>query len=223
MGKTEDYIKLVEESIEKAKKLESNINEDLFKIKGMSTPESRCLLNNICGHKDVKTYLEIGAWCGSTATAAVCNNKQLTSYIVENFSESFYQVSTENTAQILESNLKSVSEFTKDITLINSDCFKLNLDDIKESVDVYWYDGEHSKESQKQALLHYFDKMSNTFIFMVDDYNDDHIQEGTQESLEILKDKCTVEKDWELLTAGNGSPVWWNGLYISVITKKVIK
>ena len=62
--------------------------------------------------------------------------------------------------------------------------------------------------------------MSDVFILLVDDYNGESVVNGTKRGLELLKDKITVEKEWIFNTPGNMQPVWWNGFYIAVISKK---
>ena len=103
---------------------------------------------------------------------------------------------------------------------MNKDCFTINKEDLPNSIDMYFYDGPHDFLSQEKALTYYFEFMSDTFILIVDDFNGPDIEKGTRSGLELLKDKYVVDKEWVFKTSGNMSPIWWNGMYIAVISKR---
>ena len=50
-------------------------------------------------------------------------------------------------------------------------------------VNFYLYDGEHSHESQRKALTHFYPMLDDVFIFVVDDYTWETARSGTQEGI----------------------------------------
>lgn len=87
-------------------------------------------------------------------------------------------------------------------------------------VDFYYFDGEHSFESQAEALPYFFPRLSDTFIFMVDDMNWTSVQAGTEAGFNALGKKVRIEKHWQLV--GNklqDDPIFWNGVGIFVCSK----
>jgi hypothetical protein len=215
MNKVENIIKLVETSIEKALRKQSTIETWIHGIKSFSTPEIRCLLNNLANHAD--TYLEVGTYQGGTLCSAMCGNKNLKAYAVDNFSEFKEDLSSE---YILKENLKKIEHISGKIKLLNKDSFLVDKNDVEDLVDVYLYDGAHDEMSQEKALTHYLPFMSDIFILLIDDYNGESVINGTERGLELIKDQICIEKKWIFNTSANMQPIWWNGLYIAVISKK---
>jgi len=219
MKTSNEWVNIINDSVEKGLRKESKIEDWIFNIKSFSTHEIKCFMNNLCSHGDIN-YLEVGAYKGGTACSAVSHNELLTSYIVDNFSE--FTIDNAREVQPLTENLNKISNTTKNITFIDKDCYQITTEEIPEKIDVYFYDGAHEEEDQYKALNHYLEFMKDTFVFIVDDYNGEEVKVGTKRSLEFLKDKINVEKEWVFETSGNMQPIWWNGLYIAVISKKTI-
>ena len=213
--KVESYCRLVEDSITKALIKQSHADDFALNIGGMSTNNFRCFLNNLCAEKGA-SYLEIGTYKGGTICSAISNNPDLTSYAIDDFSEFNQNLNVEAE---LNSNINRFRDTTKSVTFIKGDSFTLDKNLITSKIDFYLYDGGHSKEDHIKALTDYFDKMNDVFVFIVDDYNWGDVSSGTQEAIQLLKDKCKVEKEWTFLTPANFSPVWHNGCYMAVISK----
>jgi hypothetical protein len=210
VGKVEQYIELVASSLEKALLREHHMDVGIFGVDGFSTPEFRCFLNNLCALENAN-YLEVGVYKGGTSCAALCGNQTLNPYLVDNYAYG------PEIGKEFERNIQKFS--TVPYNFYNGDSFDESLiAKIDKKMDIYFYDGDHSIEAQEKALTKYFDKMADTFIWIVDDYNWADVKIGTQQALNSLP--CTVEKDWTILTPGNHSPLWHNGVYIAVITKK---
>ena len=214
MSIVENTIKVVETSVEKALRRESTVEGWIHSIRSFSTPEIRSLLNNLASYAD--TYLEVGTYQGGTLCSAICNNKNLKAYAIDNFSEFKEDVSSEN---ILKENIKRLEGISGSVKLLNKDSFLVEKSEIENPVDVYLYDGAHDELSQEKALTHYLPFMNDVFILLVDDYNGESVVNGTKRGLELIKDKVRIEKEWVFNTAGNMQPIWWNGLYIAVVSK----
>lgn len=153
-------------SIDSAFNEKSKINDQILSIKGLSTPKVRHLLNNICSFDGVK-YLEVGSFMGSTlCSASFKNNGKF--YGVENFSEifGFGKTSYEIKKELFE-NVDSLKQ--DNITIIEKNLFDNNIS-IQEKINVYFYDGQHTLETQYYNLLATKQFLDNRFIYLVDDW-----------------------------------------------------
>ena len=87
------------------------------------------------------------------------------------------------------------------------------------------YDGDHTNESHFKALLHYYNCLDDTFIFIVDDWNWEETRNGTVESIEKLNLKVLYEKEIRMTWDNSHTPhplannTWWNGIYIAILQK----
>lgn len=221
-----DYLAYhVEESIRRARRGDSMLDSETLAVKGFSTPTMRHLFNNLCfpGTTELTTgdeiglvYLEVGAWFGASACAAMCGNKALTSFVVEDFSQDF---SEPNVRETLLANLEAVRPKTGSLTFIEQPCYAMDMALIDKPVSIFFFDGEHGRESQGKALPHFFEKMTPKFLFMVDDTNWEAVQQGTADGFVALEGRLKIEKEWKLRTNGQDDPVWHNGLDIYLISK----
>lgn len=210
--KTNDIITLVEDCIQKGLSNQNNIEPWVHQLKCWSTPEIKSLLNNL--GKVAETYLEVGVFHGGTFFSTVTGNPNLKAYACDIFIEDTdSSPSTSFKAGIERLNRENVKFF-------NKDCFTIDKNDIPDLIDVYLYDGPHYEADQEKALTHYLPFMNDVFVLMIDDFNAESVVNGTRKALETLKDQITVEKEWVFNTSGNMQPIWWNGFYIAVISKK---
>ena len=85
-------------------------------------------------------------------------------------------------------------------------------------INIYFYDGGHSQEQQKLAFTYYNSIFEDTFIAIVDDYNCDKVQKGTQEAFQELGYTILFEEYLPALYNGDKDN-WWNGIYVAVISK----
>lgn len=200
----------VQNSIENAELGISNLNEDILAIHGMSSNKVRHFLNNLCSLADAH-YLEIGVWQGSTFVSALYGNNLSSAIAIDNWSEFSgpKNIFLNNLAHFLSSSSYRFYE---------ADSFNFDLANISNKINIYFYDGGHSKEQQKKAFTYYNSIFEDTFIAIVDDYNCDKVQLGTQEAFQELGYTILFEK--VLPAAYNGDTEnWWNGLYVAVIAK----
>ena len=63
----------------------------------------------------------------------------------------------------------------------------------------------------------YIDVLDDTFIYIVDDYNWDFVQNATRDS---IKDTCIIHYEFTKLTEGNDKNDFWNGMYVVILSKK---
>lgn len=211
-----DYVRYVQNCIDLGLQKRSRADYNFLKMHGMSTEPFRCFLNNLCSAPDAN-YLEIGTWTGGTCCSAMSNNATLTSHLIDNFS---YLADSHDVKNTLINNIKSVEKTTKDVTFLEGDCFAMNQELLPDNINFYFFDALHTKDNQRKAITDFLGKMNDTFVFIVDDYNEPDVQDGTAEGLALLKDKINIEKEWIYITPASWDPIWHNGMYIAVISKK---
>lgn len=203
-------------SIEKALEVgekESSKFRDLSIIPGFTTNKIRHFLNYLC-EGDNTVYFEIGCLNGATLQAASYKNTGKF-YGVDNFSE--FGGSEEQ----LKKNFENCPDCN--IYFFNDDCFSskflMNIGTIlimkEKRINVYFYDGNHSFESQKKVLNKYHRLLADEFVYIVDDWNWEPVRKGTEEGIKNYK--IVFEK--QIFTKGNCSPDWWNGLGVFVLGK----
>jgi hypothetical protein len=196
-----DLIRVVERSMDDSP---SSLPRVVLDYPGYSVAEYRIFANKLMSESSIQNYLEIGVWQGSTAIPALYNNHhKIQHWFIDNWAlfggpkDAFVKNFTD---------IVGVSP-----NIMNEDCFA--IDPIQKgisNVDVYFYDGEHTQEDQFKALVHYYPSMSDTFIYIVDDWNwVEQVQQGTMRAINHLNLK--VHKQW--------IRTWWNGMGIFVMSK----
>ena len=205
----DEYIKRVDESIVNALEGKSKLTSYELDVGGLSSPRIKHFLNNLICKED--RYLEIGVLSGSTFIGACYENNPY-AIAIDNFSQ-FH-----GSGQNFRDNCAR-SKITN-YMLFNEDCFNVPPEMLTSisNMNVYFYDGDHKEEDQRKSLTYYINNLSNTFIFIVDDWNHPPVKTGTR--LAISDTKVIVHKKWEFDTTFNGDvKSWWNGLYIAVCEK----
>lgn len=207
-------INIVEKSLERADKCESNLDFYIKTMPGMSGTKTRHFYNNLGSHEGVR-YLEIGTWMGSSICSFMFKNKSKCTCI-DNWSEfngpkdlfmvHFNEYKGENDASFIESNCWDVNP---------SDLGKFNM---------YMYDGAHDSESHHKALSHFICALDDEFIYIVDDWNHPPVREGTENAL--LSNNLEIVYKKEIFTDKNpgiqhGIEIndWHNGIVIYVLRK----
>jgi hypothetical protein len=204
-----NLVEFLEDSLFKSVRGESKITRDILNIDGMSSPKGRHLLNNLCSSSDVN-FLEIGSYEGSTSVAALYENK-INYTIIDNFKLGLQH------KEVLINNFVKHLGYTPN--LIDEDCFSINPKNMGiENVNLYFYDGEHEEIDQYQAITHYYDSLSDEFIYVVDDTNYPPVLMGT---FRAIHDK-NLKIKWHrtLFATHNGDhDNYWNGMYVAVLSK----
>jgi hypothetical protein len=205
-----NLIEHLEDSVFKSIREKSKITQEILNIDGMSSAKGRHLLNNLCSLPDIN-FLEIGSYEGSTSIASLYNNN-INYTIIDNFKLG------------IEHKDKLINNFTKYLgynpNLIDDDCFSFNPKDrgIKD-VNLYFYDGEHEEIDQYSALVHYYDCLSDEFIYVVDDTNYPPVLLGTFRA--IQEKKLKIKWHRTLFATHNGDFAnYWNGMYVAVLSKQ---
>lgn len=207
----------IEQSINKALNGVSGIEPQALQCRGFSTFTIRSLFHALCDTGEPLTYLEVGLFCGATFCASF--NKNTTSIGIENHSQDF-SAGFDVVAQELKDNVENLKELGKEVKVIYEDCFEMDTSVLPNDIDIYFFDGFHSEETQRKALPYFLDKMANKFIWVVDDYSWDYVKEGTDNGLKEVEDKIEIEKQWVLGEGCNNHPIWHNSVLVLLINKK---
>ena len=201
----------VQDCMDKAEKKQSRLTKKILSLPGMSSPEIRCLLSNLCKIAGVR-YLETGILKGSTFISALHGNHD---YVVDaiaiyNWSEYGKNEFGENANIFLSHNKYRV---------IYCDAFNLHLEEhFNRPINIFFYNGYCSKDAHRKAFMYYDKVFADTFIAVVDAWNWTDVQKGTKEAFHELNYKILYEKE---LPAYYDSDLekWWDGLYVAVIQK----
>lgn len=199
----------IDTAFEKAEKGESKITPWILNMEGMSGKKTRHFYNNLLKKEDAR-YLEIGTWKGSSVCSAMCGNKANVICIdnwsefggpKEEFLKNFNTYKGENNARFIE-----------------QDCFTVDVSKLPK-FNIYMYDGNHTEDSHYKALMHYYNCLDDTFVFIVDDWNLSEVRDGTFSSFRKLN--LTVLYNKEIFTPGNCTfGTWWNGIYVAILQKQ---
>ena len=195
------------------------------KLPGMSGSQFRHLMNNIAELQDAN-YLEVGVWKGSTLISTVYGNENILNEVhaIDNFSE----FDTDGTVEAsLKENIENFLGKSKDIVKLHKeDSFKIDLSNLPK-FDIFFYDGNHSEESQYLAFKYYENNLADTCIVIVDDWEQGRARRGTKRGLEEIG--YDVVGTWTLIPGkrpdglhrvDNPYPTWWNGVFVAVIEKR---
>lgn len=193
-------------AFERAERLSSKIpHEEIARLHGLSSDKNWHLINNLAAN--AKNYLEIGTYLGSTLKAAMYGNDNLNVIAMDNFCMK---------PKLRDHFFGNVRDLT--FTFYEEDCFRFDLSKIKHKIDLYFYDGEHSFESQYKALTYYYPVLADEFIYICDDWTNKPVKEGT---LQAIKDlnlnivECEIRGDGKLKDAHE----WWCGVAVFKLKK----
>ena len=218
-----NLIDTVKNALIKSKNNESKISEKTKNLPGLTSEKVKHFINNLCELPDCK-YLEAGVFQGSIFAAAVERN-DLVATAIDNFSESSIMpmdsnvnINSEkgNNKEIFLRNIKDLV-LNKQVNIIDSNVFETDLNKISLKSNVIFMDIEHTYESHYNFLNKFYEKIDNTFVYVVDDWNWLQVREATFKSIEDLKLKTLFKE--EIFTKGEDKNDYWNGLGIFVLNK----
>lgn len=196
----------IKQAFEDAENLKSKIPaEYIAKLTGLSSSKVWHLLNNLAAQAD--SYLEIGTYMGSSLMAALYDNGHVSAFAVDNF------CMKPHTRGHFFANTKHL-----EFTFIEQDAFTIKAEDII-PIELYFYDGEHSYDSQYKAIKHFLPAMAGEFVYICDDWNNSPVREGT---FEAIKD-CNlqiVEFHERKHTTMKDTREWWCGIAVFKLRKQ---
>jgi hypothetical protein len=234
-----DLTRHVIKALNKANTFDTKLPRDIILMPGMSGFKTRIFYNEVCSlmFEGRKTnYLEVGVWKGSSTCSALYGNENLNTYVVENWSE-FSGPKNE-----FETNMKRLVGDAS-VTIIEDNFDTFDISRIKDKIDVYLYDGDHTEESHVLALERIWPCLADESIFIVDDWNFPSVQQGTRRALQgktvldefIVMYNVGLEHQYREIFS---PPMWhegedkfhtrtpvahhefWNGIAIFILQKK---
>jgi predicted O-methyltransferase YrrM len=186
----------------------------------MSTEITQNLLNNLCSFGDAR-YLEIGVLHGASYFAAAYKNAGHF-YGIDDWSK------YEDKRKHIEANIEIHSNDATKFHFFNEDCWNLDLSKVKHKINVFFYDGDHSKGSQERYLKHFDSILDDEIILIVDDY----FNTGLDFSMKDSTKRCIEKSSFEIVceyelqnkprTPSRVDNTWHEGFYVAHLKRKII-
>jgi predicted O-methyltransferase YrrM len=155
-------------------------------------------------------YLEIGIHLGSTFIPALHGNQALATCI-DNWSLDGH------TRADFQANLDRFLP-EREVAVIESDAFQVDLSLINQPVDVYFYDGAHDRNSQYMAFSYFNSVLADRFVVLIDDVRWPEPREETQRAIKELKYKNLWARTLPAKSTQDPD-AWWDGLYVALLEK----
>lgn len=208
----------VNESIAFALRGHSNLDPAILDVLGFATPTMRRMFSNLC-HMDGLKYLEVGTYCGATFVSAF-NNNPIHAIGIDNFCQT-WNPGRDIKAECMANRDRFITLITKSVHFFEGDCFNpALLSQIGSGVDIFYFDGDHTREAQARAMPHFFNLLSDTFLFIVDDYNWPDVESGTDDGLKAVASKITIIHSQCLVgEIRQDDPIWHNGVGLFLCKK----
>lgn len=177
----------------------------------------RKLLNEIASHSEY--YLEAGVFCGGTFCAAIYNNDNLKGVCaIDHWNENANYANGKNS---FNQHVPQYKPKNVPLTLIEKNHW--DVSELPFKPDFYFYDGAHDEASQEKALTHFGKMCTDTFCFVVDDWNNKEVQAGTRKGLEhfeiLFEHLIPTQYNARSLTSPHISP-FWNGFGVWILKQK---
>lgn len=205
----------IKEAIEQADLMYSQHGAETYDVPALTSLKIRHLLNNI-GSLGTK-YLECGVHKGGTHTATIAGNGNLKEIIAIDSFESDLTKEDKAKPQFYENTGKHLPAESEH-TLIVSDSFKVNVNDLPKGIDIYLYDGGHDELSQRKALTYFLPALADEFIYLCDDFDWPEVKAGTKKG--IWDAKLGILFEHTLVGNDHDNDGYWNGFYIALLKKQ---
>jgi len=200
------------------KGLEKAPDPDRVSIYGQTSPKIKALLHRLAERLPAdECYLEIGCLRGATLVSALLDLKNIMAYACDNFSQ-LPQFAGE---KHLSMNLARYGKRLPKINLRNMDCFALAREPkpFEKPVGIYFYDADHSEESQFKAIVELERHLAREAVVLVDDWNWKAVKAGTWRGIK----KIAAEKvEFYDLTSPRPrcKEHYWNGVGAFHLTRR---
>lgn len=179
-------------------------------VDGMTSPKVRYLLNAIVSQDPNSRHLEVGSYKGATLISSMINNFHASALAFEDFSE--YSVESD-----LDKNLSRYRGSMGETRLIKRNFFKEVIPEEMLPITSFFYDGDHSRGSQKAAVLRAVEMCHGALVFMVDDWNWSDVRRGTWDG--IGEARVAKFSFWELTARHNWDDAeYHNGVGLFVLS-----
>ncbi len=206
---------LIDLAIERAIQRQSKLTPEAFQVPMLGSLQIRHLLNNLGALAE--NYLEHGVHKGGSFCSTICNNQLLTATAVDSF-ESDLTNQVDPAEPIFLENANKFLHPGTTFKLIKSDSFAVSPEQIENKIDLYYFDGDHSYESQRKALTHFKDAMDEEFVYVVDDFMLPEVAQGTMDGIKDGGYEVLYQR--ELVTNHEyDNESWWRGFAVFLLRK----
>lgn len=181
-----------------------------FEMTGFTGKKTRMFYNALCDIQEPTHYFEVGSWLGSSTASACYKNDSLRATIVDNWSEfsGSLKAFNENAGWALNEAKTALRE---------GDFFSMNLEDIP-PVHIYLYDGDHSPEAHRLAIVKIRPLLASPFaILVIDDWNWTDVREGTQRGIEQTGLEVVYKREMFTDYETEKEDSYWNGIAVFVV------
>lgn len=191
--------------------------DSLLSLQGMSGRKYRLFLNNLISLLADPRYLEVGILTGSTLCAAMFGNR-LAVTAIENWSQFGAP------KQQFQVNLERYRNPESEVNIIERDFREVDFSSI-DRFNVYFYDGPHGLQDQRDGIELALPALDREFILIVDDWNWRQVREGTLTALHELglqvalraDIRTTLDNSHGELAGAAGD--WHNGYFLASLIK----
>lgn len=169
------------------------------------------IIDLIKSYASGKNYLEIGVFRGGMLSEVAKNARTATG--IDNFS----QFDKGENQKAVESKIKDLDN----CKLIVGDCYdsKIRSKVKNNSIDVFFYDGDHTEKGTENAIIQYAPKLKDKSILIVDDWNHEPARTGTFGAFDKLEKEYEFKIEYIVNSPKNADPEWWNGLAVFELTR----
>ena len=124
-------------------------------------------------------------------------------------------------SDIFKNNIERYLEQSSKYKFIENDCWKIDINNIKQKFNVYLFDGDHAELDHFKALEYYLPILEDEFIFLVDDYTWSAVRDGTMRAIRELNLRIKFRHeifmspdDLKNMPNHIGKKTYWNGIGI---------
>ncbi len=165
----------------------TKLDKKSSKMQGMIKFKARNLLNLLAEMDDCK-YLQIGTYKGACLYSALYKNNLDYAFACDNFSDEDgrFKIATDLNLDIML-NLMQPQDQEIEFDFYDGNCFSMPLKNIKQKINMYFYDGGHSLADHFLALYYYYPVFEQDFIFVCDDWSEEKVKVGTYAAIDQCK------------------------------------
>jgi protein O-GlcNAc transferase len=179
----------------------------LDEVPGLARPNNLALLNLAAGCvAPGETYVEVGAFRGSSLIGALLDNDDVDFVAIDDFSHSGASRGE------LERNLARFG-FEARVTIHEGDAFELLPSGVLDGrrVGVYYYDAAHTYEQQLDGLLLAEPYLADDALLIVDDTDWDFVDAAVRD---YRAQRPNVTSLLRIEGKDKGQPWWWEGVEV---------
>tara|TARA_R110000824_G_scaffold197140_1_gene380522 strand:+ start:765 stop:1526 length:762 start_codon:yes stop_codon:yes gene_type:complete len=162
----------------------TKLDEKSEKMDGMISFKARNLLN-ILAEMDNCKYLQIGTYKGACLYSALYKNNLDYAFACDNFSDEDgrFKIAKNLNLDVMLKLMQPRDEEIK-FDFYDGNCFSMPLNNIKQKINMYFYDGGHSLADHFLALYYYYPVFETDFIFVCDDWPEEKVKVGTYAAID---------------------------------------